>query len=152
MMTSLPIVRDILARKGHEVYTISPDTTVLDAAKGLNERRIGAACVVEGDRLVGMFTERDVLNRVVARQLDPGATRVADVMTSPVVTCGINAKAADCVAVMSARKIRHLPVMDDGPSEPKLIGLISTGDLMAMEVDEKQAHIEHLHDYLHGRT
>jgi CBS domain-containing protein len=148
----MSIVRDILNRKGVDVFTVSPETTVLDAAQTMNERRCGAVCVVEGGDLVGMFTERDVLNRVVAQQCDPASTKVKEVMTNPVVTCGPEAKARDCAAVMSARKIRHLPVVDGSGPSAKLIGMISTGDLMALEVSEKQAHIEELHNYLHGRT
>ncbi|HRX86912.1 MAG TPA: CBS domain-containing protein [Phycisphaerae bacterium] len=148
----MPIVRDVLNRKGVEVYTVSPETTVLDAARMMNERRCGAVCVSLNGSLEGMFTERDVLNRVVAQQLDPATTKVQDVMSNPVVTCGPEAKLIDCMAVMSSKKIRHLPVVDGKGSTSKLVGMISTGDLMAMDVAEKQAHIEHLHDYLHGRT
>jgi CBS domain-containing protein len=144
----MPIVRDVLAKKGSEVATISPDATVLEAADLMNQRRIGAMCVVKNDALVGIFSERDILNRVVAAQRNPTTTKVADVMTTPVTTCGPNGKIADCAAVMSQDRIRHLPVVEGG----KLVGLISTGDLMAWEVSEKQAHIEDLHQYLHGRT
>lgn len=144
-------VTDVLARKSGDIVTASGDDTVLEAAKRMNDARIGALCVVEDDRVVGMFTERDILCRVVALQRDPAATKVREVMTSPVVTCGADAKASDCAAVMSQRKIRHLPVLDGGEGG-KLIGVISTGDLMAMEVANKQAHIDELHNYLHGRT
>jgi len=131
---------------------VTADTTVLEAARMMNSNHCGATSVVEGEKLIGMFTERDVLNRVVAKELDPAATRVGDVMSSPVVSCGPDAKAADCGAVMSTRKIRHIPVLDKPGSEGKLIGMISTGDLMALDGAEKQAHIDHLHEYLHGRT
>jgi CBS domain-containing protein len=148
----MSIVRDVLNRKGFETFTVTKTTTVLDAARMMNQCRCGAMCVVENDALVGMFTERDILNRVVAQQLDPAATEVGAVMSAPVVSCGPDADAGDCAAVMSARKIRHLPVVEGGQGSGKLIGLISTGDLMALKVDEKQAQIEHLHEYLHGRA
>jgi len=148
----MTFVRDILSRKGSDVYTVTPDMTVLDAAKMMNERRCGAVCVMIGDKLSGMFTERDVLNRVVAKQRDPATTRIKDVMTFPIVTCGPSAKVSDCAAVMSIKKIRHLPVVDGDSAEGKLVGMISTGDLMALEVAEKQQHIDELHDYLHGRA
>ena len=141
-------LRDLLARKGTEVATIAADATVLEAANLMNQRRIGALCVVEGDALVGMFTERDILNRVVSAKLDPAGTKVAEVMTTPVTTCGPHGKAADCAAVMSHKRIRHLPVVEDD----KLVGLISTGDLMAIQVFQQQAQIENLYQYLHGRT
>lgn len=148
----MPIVRDLLAKKGHKVMTTTRQQTVLEAARLMNEARIGALCVVDGEKVVGMFTERDILCRIVAETKDPASTRVSDVMTSPVVTCGPDAKLADCAAVMSQKKIRHLPVVDGGATNGRLIGLISTGDLMAQQVTDKQNHIDHLHDYLHGRA
>jgi CBS domain-containing protein len=146
----MPIVRDILARKGNKVLTVTQDATVLQAAEKMNEHRVGAVCVVEGDRVLGMFTERDVLCRIVAQRRDPAGTRVADVMTHPVVTCVPSAKVEDCALAMSTKRIRHLPVVESDGSGARLVGLISTGDLVALEVVEKQAHIEHLHEYLNG--
>ena len=141
-------IRDVLAKKGTEVATITPDAMVLDAANLMNQRRIGALCVVEGQALIGVFTERDILNRVISAQLDPAITRVADVMTPSVITCGPKGKTADCAAVMSHKRIRHLPVVEGG----KPVGMVSTGDLMALQAAEKQAFIEDLYQYLHGRT
>ena len=143
----MPTIRDVLDKKSTELATIAPDASVLEAADLMNERRIGALCVVEGDALVGVFTERDILNRVVSAKLDPATTKVADVMTMPVTTCGPNGTTADCAAVMSHQRIRHLPVVEHG----KLVGMISTGDLLAVQVVEKQAHIQDLHQYLYGR-
>lgn len=141
-------ISDILARKGTKVATIAPDATVVDAANLMNQRRIGALCVVDADKLVGIFTERDILNRVISVQAHPATTKVADVMTSSVITCGPKGHTADCAAVMSHKRIRHLPVVDGG----KLVGMVSTGDLMALQAAEKQAFIEDLYQYLHGRT
>ena len=148
----MQLVRDVLGKKGGNVESVTRETTVLEAARRMNERRIGALCVLDGDKVVGMFTERDVLNRVVAQQLDPAATKVGDVMTAPVITCGPNAKLSNCATVMSREKIRHLPVVDETQGARKLVGILSTGDVMAMDLADKQAHIEHLHDYLHGRA
>jgi CBS domain-containing protein len=145
-------VRDILAKKGDRVFTITKDETVLAAAHKMNDYRIGALCVVEGDELIGMFTERDLLNRIVARERDAAKVKVGEVMSSPVITCGPTADLAHCAAVMSSQKIRHMPVVDEHADGKKLVGCLSTGDLMAMDVADKQTHIELLHDYLHGRT
>ncbi|MFH1748277.1 MAG: CBS domain-containing protein [Planctomycetota bacterium] len=141
-------ISDVLAKKGTDVATISPDDSVLDAANLMNQRQIGALCVVKNEELIGVFTERDILTRIVSTRLDSATTKVADVMTTSVITCGTRGETGDCAAVMSHRRIRHLPVVDDG----KLVGLISTGDLMALQADEKQAFIEDLYQYLHGRT
>ena len=141
-------IRDVLAKKGAEVATISPNASALEAADLMNERRIGALCVVEGETLVGVFTERDLLNQVVSAKLDAAATQIADVMTSAVITCGPEGKTEDCAAVMSHKHVRHLPVVEHG----KLVGMVSTGDLMALRVAEKQAFIDDLYQYLHGRA
>ena len=141
-------IRDVLAKKGSDVAKISPDTTALEAADLMNARRIGALCVVDGEKVVGVFTERDLLNRVVSAKLDPATTKVADVMTSSVITCGPNGKTEDCAAVMSHKRVRHLPVLDGN----RLVGIVSTGDLMATQVAQKQALIEDLYQYLHGRS
>ena len=103
--------------------------------------------MVEGETLVGIFTERDLLNRVVSGGRDPATTKVAEVMTTSVITCGPRGTIEDCVAVMSHKRVRHLPVVEG----PKLVGVVSTGDLMALQVVEKQAFIEDLYEYLHGR-
>ena len=141
-------VGDVLAAKGPEVATVTPNTTALQAANLMNERRIGALCVVDGETLVGVFTERDLLNRVVSGQRDPSTTKVAEVMTSSVITCGLRGTVEDCATVMSHKRVRHLPVVEGA----KLVGIVSTGDLMALQVAEKQALIEDLYEYLHGRT
>lgn len=144
----MPIVADILARKGANVATIAPDATVLDAANLMNRCRIGALCVVKDGTVVGVFSERDLLNRVVSAQVDPAVTKVSDVMTTPVITCGSQGRVDNCMAVMSDKRIRHLPVVDDG----RLVGLISTGDLLALQASECQALVDNMYEYLHGRT
>ena len=141
-------ISDVLEQKGAEVATIGPEATALDAAGLMNDRRIGAVCVVEGEKLVGVFTERDLLTRVVSAKRDPAATKVGEVMTPSVITCGLRGTIEDCITVMSYKRVRHLPVVEDD----KLVGIVSTGDLMAVQVDKKQAFIEDLYDYLHGRT
>ncbi len=143
----MPNAQSILHKKGADVATVDRKTTVLDAAKAMNEQRIGAVVVTDGDRVVGIFTERDILNRIVAAGKDPKTTRVEEVMTSPMACCRRDTPLADCKAVMSQKRIRHLPVVEDG----KLFGLISAGDIVAGEVADQQATIEYLHEYLYGR-
>lgn len=138
----------LLERKGFSVATIPRDATVLRAAQLMNERRIGALVVMDQDQVVGMFTERDILTRVVAARRDPAETRVSDVMTSPMVVCRRDTPLDTCRALMTERRVRHLPIVENG----ELFGLISAGDIMANEVDEQQHTIEYLHEYLHGRT
>lgn len=144
----MPTAQTILDRKGSDVATIAGDATVLDAAKEMNKRRIGAVIVSEGERVVGIFTERDILNRIVAAGKDAATTKIAGVMTSPMACCRRDTKISECRALMTTKRIRHLPVVEDG----KLYGIISSGDVLANEVVDQQSTIEYLHDYLYGRA
>lgn len=144
----MPTVESILGRKGTDVATIDHNATVLEAARQMNARRIGALVVIKEATAVGIFTERDVLNRVVAAEKPADRTRVGEVMTAPMACCRRDTKLAECRAVMTARRIRHLPVVEGG----KLYGIISIGDLMASEVADQQQTIEYLHQYIHGRS
>lgn len=143
----MPSAQSILKNKGSEVATIGKDATVLKAAQLMNERHIGALVVTEGDKAVGIFTERDILNRIVAAGLKPGDTPVGKVMTSPMACCRRDTKLAECKSVMTTKRIRHLPVVEEG----KLYGMISAGDILASECADQQATIEYLHEYLYGR-
>lgn len=143
----MPTVQSILDRKGSFVATVDRTASVLQAAQLMNDKRIGAVVVVSGDRAVGIFTERDVMTRVVASRKEPEKTQVGDVMTSPMAICRRDTKLIECRTIMTQRRIRHLPVVEDG----KLYGLISSGDILANEVADQQATIEYLHEYLYGR-
>lgn len=138
-------VRDILARKGREIVTVAPGDTVLEAARLMNARGIGSVLVLEGGAPAGIFTERDVLRRVVAEQRDPAATPVRDVMTTSLITCRPDSSLAECAAVMTARRIRHLPVV--GPDG--LCGLITSGDVLAFQFAEQEATLRHLSSYFY---
>lgn len=142
----MPIVRDILTAKGTEVSTIGPDQTVLDAAKLMNQLRIGALMVMDGEEIAGIFTERDVLNRVVAARKDPATMKVGDVMTTEIACCTLETKIEACRTAMTKNKIRHLPVIEDG----KLHGIISSGDILARELKDQAETIRYLHEYMQG--
>ena len=142
----MPNAQSILDKKGADVATSGSKTTVLDAAKIMNQKKIGAVVVTDGDRVIGIFTERDILNRVVAAGKDPKVTPIGEVMTSPMACCRRDTRIAECKTVMSQKRIRHLPVVEDG----KLYGMISAGDILASEVTDQQATIEYLHEYLYG--
>lgn len=138
----------LLKQKGGEVVTVDQEISVLEAARKMNEKRIGALIVVSGEQAVGIFTERDILTRVVAPQRSVTETRVSQVMTSPMACCTRATKIAECKAVMTEKKIRHLPVVEEG----KLYGMISSGDVLANEVANQQSTISYLSEYLYGRT
>jgi IMP dehydrogenase len=144
----MPKAQSILDRKGTDVATVERDKSVLDAAVLMNQQRIGAVVVTSGDHVVGIFTERDILNRVVATGKDPAETKVGDVMTAPMACCRRDTRLIECRTIMTTKRIRHLPVVEEG----KLYGIISSGDILASEVAEQQTTIEYLHEYLYGRT
>jgi IMP dehydrogenase len=138
-------LHDLLALKGHDVVSVRPADTVLLAANLMNERNIGGVLVVDGGTLAGIFTERDVLRRVVAPGLDPATTRVATVMSTPVLTCPPDLSIDDCAALMTTRRVRHLPVQDAAG----LIGVVTIGDLLAHKVSEQQTTLEQMNQYLY---
>jgi CBS domain-containing protein len=141
----MPIVRDLLDRKGTTVVSVPPDTSVLDAATLMNDRGIGAVLVLDGNEPAGIFTERDVLRRVVAAQRDPATTMVGEVMTTRLISCSPDTPLSECASMMSTRRIRHLPVV--GASG--LAGLVTSGDLLAFQLDDQAATIQHLNSYLY---
>jgi CBS domain-containing protein len=142
-------IREVLTKKGNRVLAIDPAATVLDAAIVMNEHKIGALVVKEGERVCGMFTERDILQRVVAQRRDPVQTQVQEVMTRDVICCRPHTTLEEARGVMKNRRIRHLPVVSD---EGRLDGLISIGDLNAHESDSKELTIHLMEQYILGHV
>lgn len=139
-------VKEILEKKGSFVASICKGSTVLEAAQEMNARRIGALVVTEGDKVVGIFTERDILTKVVAGQLAPDRTTVGEVMTSPVACCCLDTTLEECRTVMTDKRIRHLPVVEDDC----LLGIITSGDVLAREAIEQRETIKYYHQYIYG--
>ncbi len=108
------------------------------------KNNIGAIPVVDGTRLIGIFSERDVINRVIAKSLSPSATRLADVMTTNLVVASSNETHEDCLKKMKQASCRHLPIVEG----ETLIGIISVRDLLDVEINEKEDKIQFLHDYM----
>jgi CBS domain-containing protein len=142
-------VRDILAEKGAHVLSIGKDALVLQAALIMNEHKIGSLVVIDEGRVIGMFTERDVLRRVVGEHRDPTTTTVAEVMSTEVVCATPATSIEEARTVMKNRRIRHLPVVDP---EGRLMGLVSIGDLNAHDANSQEQTIYFLHEYLYGRV
>jgi CBS domain-containing protein len=145
----MPTALDILKNKGGTVYSTSPQSTVLDAVQKMNQQKLGALVVMEGERFVGIFTERDVLRRVVGEQRSPRDTTVGEVMTREIICCAPNTELDEISAIMKQRRIRHLPVCDD---EGHLQGLISIGDVNAFHASHQEAQITFLSEYIYGRV
>ncbi len=140
-------VSDILAGKGLHLITVSSRATVYHAAIMMNEQKIGSLLVLEEGRLVGILTERDILERIVAEQLDANITLVAEVMTRDVVCCRTHTDLEEARSVMKHRRIRHLPVV---VTEGEVVGIISIGDLNAFQVDCQERTIHLLEDFIHS--
>jgi CBS domain-containing protein len=137
----------ILDTKGRSIHSVRPDATVLEAVRTMNAHRIGAVLVCEDDRLAGIFTERDVLTRVLDEARDPTATTVADVMTDRVVVVAPSTTVEEAMAVVTDKRCRHLPVMEDG----RLQGLVSVGDLIRWVISKQEFEIQNLVKYITRR-
>jgi len=145
----MELVKHIIQQKQQSaIHTIDQSASVLEATRKMNEHRVGALVVMDGQRIVGIFTERDVLRRVVAQELPPSAVPVRDVMTRDIICCSPDTPLDEAASIMRDRRIRHLPVVDDSG---QLVGFISIGDLNAYHAASQQARIRFLRDYLYGR-
>jgi CBS domain-containing protein len=145
----MTLVRDLLEHKNRGVVTVSPEDTALHAARLMNEERIGSVVVVDAEgNVAGIFTERDILRRIVSECRSPDRTRVGEVMTRPVTCCRPNTSLVECRSVMTSKRLRHLPVVENR----ELVGMISIGDILAKEVELQQSTIEYFNEYLHGRV
>jgi len=130
---------------GREIYFLRTDQTVREASRYMTERRVGAVAVLDGSRLVGILSERDVMGRVVARSLDPDQTRVADVMTRDLVVGAMADSHDDGLRKMKQAGCRHLPVVDGD----RLVGMVSQRDLLQIDLSEKDEEIRWLNAYIH---
>ena len=138
-------VKQLLEFKGHEVIAIEPGATVYAAVEKLAERRIGALLVLEQGRLLGIFSERDYARKVVLMGKSSRDTLVRDVMTRELICVGPDTSVDECMALMTARRVRHLPVLDQG----RLIGIVTIGDAVRQLMADKDFTITQLEQYIH---
>jgi signal-transduction protein with cAMP-binding, CBS, and nucleotidyltransferase domain len=136
----------ILENKPAAIFSVPPETTVAAAVELINAKRVGAVLVMMGAQLVGIFTERDVLRRVVGERRNPDTTRVQDVMTRDVVVMRPTATVQDAMAVVAERRCRHLPVVEDG----RVLGIVSAGDLNYWLIRNREVDIQQLVEYISG--
>jgi len=143
-------VADVISTKGPAVHRIAEQATVNEAVGLMNEHKIGALVAVNGDGEVsGIFTERDVLRRVLGGRLDPTVATVGEVMTRDVVCCEPTTSLEDVRVLMKQRRIRHLPVVDDSG---KVAGMISIGDVNAHFAQDHEIQLRYLREYINGRV
>jgi CBS domain-containing protein len=137
-------VSQVLADKGDRIESVSPGTPVSEAVAQMNAHNIGALIVMDGTKLVGIFTERDVLTRIVAHQLDPQRTPIREVMTKKLVTIQPECSVREAMMIITDTRCRHLPVVTDG----RVRGMISIGDLTRWMVRDQERQINDLTDYI----
>ena len=148
----MPHVQDLLATKPQRTITVTPDVTVYEAVARMNQHKIGCLMVVDRNEsrvLGGIFTERDVLRRVVGQLRYPDLVTVGEVMTPHPVTCNPFASLDEAAELLAQHDVRHLPVID---GNGYIAGMISIGDLNGWHVHRANATINELQDYIHGRT
>lgn len=139
-------VWQILKVKGNQVWTISRHATVLEATKLMAEKGIGALLVVENEAVVGIFTERDLARKVDVLGRKPVETRVEEVMSTDLITVSPNQSVHECMQIMNDKRLRHLPVYDEG----RLVGIISIGDVVKDIIGELQFMVSQLESYITG--
>lgn len=137
-------IREILDNKGHQIWSVSPDTKIFEALQLMAEKNIGALVVLNGDKLVGIISERDYARKVALKGKTSKETPVRDIMTPKVLYVTPEKTAEDCMALMIEKRIRHLPVYE----QDKLIGVVSIGDVVKAVIEEKKIAIEHLENYI----
>ena len=136
----------ILGQKGREIFSVSPGATVFDAVSLLAEKNVGALLVMEGDRLVGLLSERDYTRKVMLRGKRSRETTVAEIMSTDLKVVHPREGVEDCLRLMTDKRVRHLPVLDGH----KVVGVISIGDLVKWVISCQSAAIAHLENYISG--
>jgi CBS domain-containing protein len=134
----------ILERKGRTVFSVASHASIAEAVDEMNRHRVGSVLVIDDNRLVGIFTERDVLRRVVGAGVDPHQRRVAEVMTPNVIAISPDTTIEQAMVFFTEKRCRHLPVIDHGC----LVGTISIGDVTRWMADAHRAEAEHLKNYI----
>jgi CBS domain-containing protein len=145
----MPTVLDVILSKGDTVHSIGPTESVIDAVHKMNQFKIGCLMVMQGDQVMGIFTERDVLRRVIGEGRNVQDVTVGEVMTTEVVCCGPQTDLDDVSAIMQTRRVRHVPVCGD---EGRLHGVVSIGDVNAYHSSNQEQTIHFLNEYIYGRA
>ena len=143
----MTIVAQVIKNKAvQSIFTISPNATVLEAIKIMADKGVGALVVAEDEKVVGIFSERDYTRKIALMERTSESTLVSDIMTSKVISVGLNHTVEECLQLMTDRHLRHLPVLD----QEKLVGFISIGDLVKAAMEDQCILIEQLQQYISG--
>jgi len=140
------LVKHLLELKGAAIYSIAPDEPVLDAIRMMADKYIGALLVMDNGQLVGIISERDYARKIVLKDRSSAQTRVREIMSSPVLTSAPGDSVHQCMQLMTDKRVRHLPIVEDG----KVIGVLSIGDLVKAVIDDQAEQLEQLQRYIAG--
>jgi CBS domain-containing protein len=140
-------VKQVLDDKGYQVWSIGPNASVFDALKIMADKGIGALMVIENDDIIGIMSERDYARKVVLHGKLSKDTRVRDIMTTQLFGVHLDTSAEECMALMTDKRIRHLPVCKEGD----LVGVVSIGDIVKAIMEEQKVTINHLENYIMGK-
>jgi CBS domain-containing protein len=140
-------VRNILDGKGKQVFSVDPDTIVYQAIEIMAEKNIGGLLICEGGKLVGIFTERDYARKLILKGKSSKDTTIGELMTKNPFTVNMDSSIEECMEMMSNKRIRHLPVVDNG----NVVGVISIGDVVTFIIQEQKSTIAHLENYIAGQ-
>jgi len=139
-------VRQLLDRKDRAVFSVGPETPVLEAIRAMAEHHIGALLVMKGEVLAGIVSERDYARKVILLGRSSSDTPVRDIMTTPVLTVSPETSVEQCMQLVTDKRVRHLPVVDAG----RVVGMVSIGDLVKAVIAAQQQQIEQLESYIHS--
>jgi CBS domain-containing protein len=139
-------IQTLLKKKGYDVWSIAPDASVYDAIHLMAEKAVGALIVMDGQKLVGVISERDYARKIILEGRSSENTKISEIMSSEVITTGPDNRIEECMAIMTERRIRHLPVLDGD----EVLGVISLGDLVKYIIAEQQFVIEQMERYING--
>ena len=139
-------VREIIATKGGDIWTIPPDTTVFEALKTMADKNVGALLVLDGDAITGILSERDYARKVILQGKSSKELQVSEIMSSKVYFVSPTDNVDDCMALFTNKRVRHLPVLDN----EQLVGIISIGDVVKAVIADQEFTIRHLENYITG--
>ena len=142
----MTIASELLKHKGRVIHSVTPEAPVLEAIRMMAEHGVGALLVMQGEQLLGVVSERDYARKVILKGRSSNETPVSQIMSSPVLTVRAEQSVHDCMRIMSEKRIRHLPVVDDDG----VIGVLSIGDLVRSVLEEQQRTIAELEQYIHS--
>ena len=142
----MKLVQQIINSKGHDVWSIHPDDSVFDAIQAMADKNVGALVVVEDDKLAGIISERDYARKVILKGKSSKKTIVREIMVSKVICARLDQTIDDCMAIMTEKRIRHLPVMH----EKQLTGMITLGDVVKSIIEDQKFEIDELSHYIYS--